>query len=95
MATKSNVKIIEVIKFIYFPLWNSLFVYRWMINFCSTLQWAFLKKKFKKSELTNKIPVMFYLTFYPSKKWTEAPLIKKTKLYDSTLLSKLANNVAQ
>ena len=55
MATKSNSKIIEVIKFIYFPLRNSLFVYRWVVNFGSTIQWAFLKKKFKKSELTNEI----------------------------------------
>jgi hypothetical protein len=48
MATKSDRKSIEGLKNIYFTLRNSLFVYRWIVNFKSTLQWIFLKKKFRK-----------------------------------------------
>ena len=53
MATKSSNKLFEDFKAIYFPLRNSLFMYRWIVNFYSTVQWAFLKKKFQKTIATS------------------------------------------
>ena len=53
MATKSDRKLIEGLKIPYFMLRNSLFVYRWVVNFRSTLQWIFLNKKFKKTRAAD------------------------------------------
>lgn len=57
MATKSTNKLYEWIKFAYYPLRNSLVVYKYVMNFIHVLKWQKFKYKFKtnKTSLNQRI----------------------------------------
>jgi hypothetical protein len=47
MGTKSTNLLIENIKLRYYPLRNSLLVYKYVVNFTSVIRWAVLNSKYK------------------------------------------------